>query len=126
MAEKSVFYALLATSAVSAPIYILVIAVLIRRRRTHPFKQSFFKLALSCASFDLSHQSLVWLFGRLPALGWFGLSSPLSPSLSRLYGLLWWYSSLGQKIGVSLAALNRLSVIIFQLVSPLLPTIRLQ
>ena len=120
MPASAVNIILLVLLFLTIPIYLIVLITLIKYRKKTQFKPVFFKLVLSSGVFDLWNLSVNWLLVKFIHLGWFGLGQLVSvaPSVfAKFTSILWWYTAYGQRLGVFLIALNRVSVLGYNYVS---------
>uniref|UniRef100_A0A914WPJ3 G-protein coupled receptors family 1 profile domain-containing protein n=1 Tax=Plectus sambesii TaxID=2011161 RepID=A0A914WPJ3_9BILA len=100
---------------ISAPFYVVVIAVLIAYRRDADLSSSFFALSVSLGFADLFEVTSQILLQRFPKRGWFVEEIYLKYSTGLLpvfCDQFVWYGVMVQYIGISLLTLNRFTAIV--------------
>ena len=91
----------------SVPLYIIILYSHFKYRHKFPFSSTFFKVSFHLGFFDLLHLLNDWVFGLLHYMGLYQCIVENQHAFAYQFSLLWWYSAMGQKLGILALAIDR-------------------
>ena len=109
------FFAVLSCTIVvpSVPLYVIMLYSLLKYRRKFPFNSTFFKVSLHLGFFDLLHLFNDWVMGMLHYFGLYDYILENQNVFAYQFDLVWWYSAVGQKLGILALAIDRVACLYF-------------